>query len=150
MDGNSNMGMQAKESAFNQTIATSAGNQMTEHRDDCTTVLELRSAMNHFVLERDWSKFHTPKNLAASVSIEAAELLELFQWSTPDEAQTKANADPHFRGMIADEMSDVFLYLLSLANCLQLDVADSIFQKLEKNRKKYPLAKAPAQQQSTI
>lgn len=110
-----------------------------KRNDEKTTVADLRKAMNDFVIERNWSKFHTPKNLAGSVSIEASELLELFQWMTTDEAKDRAMNDDEFRTKISDEMADVLLYLLSLANALHIDVASSTFKKIEKNKIKYPV-----------
>lgn len=111
-------------------------------RDANTTVEQLREAMQDFVTRRDWHQFHTPKNLAGSVSIEAAELVELFQWMTTEEASDRAKTDDKLRGEIADEMADVFLYLLSMANALNIDLTKSTFAKIEKNNVKYPVEKA--------
>ncbi len=111
-------------------------------KDENTTVEQLREAMQDFVIERDWQRFHTPKNLAGSVSIEAAELVELFQWMTTEEASERAKSDETLRGEIADEMADVFLYLLSMANALNIDLAKSTFAKIEKNNIKYPVETA--------
>lgn len=83
-----------------------------------------------FVAERDWAQFHTPENLAKSVSIEAAELLECFQWS--------ANADP---GRVRDELADVLTYCLLLADNLGLDPDAIVLEKLADTRKKYPANK---------
>lgn len=107
--------------------------------DQTTTVQELRSLMNDFVEQRNWSRFHTPKNLAGSVAIESAELLELFQWLTTEEATEKAKTDVAFRERIGEEMADVLLYLLSLANALDIDVSTVTFDKVEKNNRKYPV-----------
>lgn len=110
--------------------------------DENTTVEQLREAMKDFVIERNWQRFHTPKNLAGSVSIEAAELVELFQWMTTEEASERAKSDETLRGEIANEMADVFLYLLSMANALNIDLAKSTFAKIEKNNIKYPVETA--------
>lgn len=109
--------------------------------DSKTTVGELRALMKEFVKERDWGKYHTPKNLAGSVCVEAGELLELFQWLAPEEAKERCKDDAAFRKAVGEEMSDVLMYLLSLANALDLDVAQAARAKLEKNRKKYPAEK---------
>ncbi len=95
---------------------------------------ELQEEIEKFVKERNWEKYHTPKNLATSVSIEAAELLEHFQWEDkkPREYTEKELQE------IGEEISDVFIYLLHLANKLDIDIIDASFEKLEKNRKKYP------------
>ena len=110
--------------------------------DDKTTVQHLRNLMQEFVVERDWTKFHTPKNLAGSVAIEASELLELFQWLTTEDATERAKGDQEFRTKIGDEMADVLLYLLSLANALNIDVSTATINKIEKNKIKYPVKTA--------
>ncbi len=107
----------------------------TEKCDDSTSVKDLKELVSDFVSERNWEKFHTPKNLAVSVTLEAAELLEHFQWSPPAEE----GLDQHKLQQISEELSDVMAYLLSLANVLQIDVASSMRAKMQKNRKKYPI-----------
>jgi NTP pyrophosphatase (non-canonical NTP hydrolase) len=89
--------------------------------------------------ERDWKKFHDPKSLAASISIEAAELLEHFQWKTGDEASRYAS---EHRDAVADEVADVAIYLFELADNIGIDIETAILQKLEKNSVKYPIEKA--------
>jgi len=106
--------------------------------DQTTTIKELRTLMNDFVEERDWSRFHTPKNLAGSVAIESAELLELFQWLTPEQAAERSKNDDAFRERIGEEMADVLLYLLSLANAVDIDLSKATYDKVEKNKRKYP------------
>lgn len=106
--------------------------------DQQTTVQSLRELMRQFVAERQWQKYHTPRNLAASVSVEAGELLELFQWLTPEEAVDRSRNDPAFRKAVGEELADVLMYLMSLANALDLDVAETVEQKMAKNRRKYP------------
>lgn len=83
-------------------------------------------ALRAFVAERDWGQFHTPENLAKSISIEAAELLECFQWGDADLASAK------------DELADVLTYCLLLADRLNLDPQAIVLEKLEKTRQKYP------------
>ncbi len=106
--------------------------------DQTTTVQYLKEQMKTFVRDRDWEQYHTSKNLASSVAIEAAELLELFQWLTVEDAQRLSLCDEELRVKIADEMSDVLLYLISLANVLNIDISSSVKSKLEKNASKYP------------
>ncbi|HVX84811.1 MAG TPA: nucleotide pyrophosphohydrolase [Phycisphaerae bacterium] len=106
--------------------------------DAHTPVAALRKLMADFVGERAWQKYHTPRNLAASISIEAAELLEHYQWLTPEEAAHKSRHDDAFRLAVGEELADVLLYLLSLANALDLDVTATVLAKMEKNRHKYP------------
>jgi NTP pyrophosphatase (non-canonical NTP hydrolase) len=105
--------------------------------DEATTVAQLRRAIQTFVDERDWRQFHTPKNLAMSLAIEAAELMEHFQWLDRDESIARGR-DPARRGAIADEMADVGCYLLSLANALEIDLSEAVEAKLVKNAEKYP------------
>ncbi len=105
--------------------------------DADTTVETLRESTRAFVAEREWEKFHTPKNLAMSLAIEAAELMEHFQWLEPAESHATANV-PATKAAIADELADVLCYALSLANVLQIDVSNAVLGKLEKNALKYP------------
>lgn len=106
-------------------------------KDQKTTVAHLRDMVREFVDERDWRQFHTPKNLSMALAIEAAELMEHFQWLTPKESQALV-ADRAKLSEVADELSDVLCYGLALANELGLDISDSLARKMEKNRAKYP------------
>ena len=105
--------------------------------DETETVACLRQAVQAFVDERDWRQFHTPKNLAMSLAIEAAELMEHFQWLDTAGAVARGR-DPVHREAIADEMADVCCYLLSLANSLEIDLSSAVRSKLAKNARKYP------------
>src|SRR3989304_4689200 len=105
--------------------------------DADTRVEELREAMRAFVAEREWERYHTPKNLAMSLAIEAAELMEHFQWLDPSESREVA-ASPTVLAQVADELADVLCYAFSLANVLQIDIASAVLGKLEKNALKYP------------
>ncbi|WP_235935052.1 nucleotide pyrophosphohydrolase [Candidatus Laterigemmans baculatus] len=107
---------------------------MNDHQ---TTILELRRLVARFVAERNWEEFHTPKNLAMSLAIEAAEVMEHFQWSTAEEALAAAS-DEQKRGEVADELADVLAYLLSLATALQIDLAAALESKMQRNAIKYP------------
>ncbi|MBN2840127.1 MAG: nucleotide pyrophosphohydrolase [Coriobacteriia bacterium] len=89
--------------------------------------------------ERDWKQFHSPRNLAASISIEAAELLECFQWSSDE---TIADDVEKRRGEIEEEIADVLIYALLLAHDTGIDPAEAVQRKLEKNDAKYPTEKA--------
>ncbi len=108
--------------------------------DDQTTVARLRIMMKEFVAERQWEKFHTPRNLAVSAAVEAGELLELFQWLGEDESTARLG-DGAFRQAVADEMSDVLMYILSLANRLDIDLSAAAEAKMTRNRVKYPVEK---------
>ncbi len=89
--------------------------------------------------DRDWKQFHDPKNLAVSVSIEAAELLEIFQWMTGEQAALYVT---QHKERVSDEIADVAIYLIELADVVGIDLAKAIDAKLEKNAKKYPVEKA--------
>jgi NTP pyrophosphatase (non-canonical NTP hydrolase) len=106
--------------------------------DATTPVATLREAMQRFVSERDWDQFHSPKNLAMGLAIEAAELMEHFLW-VDNEASRQIAQDPQARIAIAEEMADVACYLLALANVTGVDLSDAIIDKLEKNARKYPV-----------
>ena len=95
----------------------------------------LRDALRQFAAERDWDQFHSPKNLAIALSVEAAELLEHFQWLT--EAQAGA-LPPAKLDEVRDEMADVLVYLVRLADKLDVDLLAAAAQKIEKNALKYP------------
>lgn len=105
--------------------------------DTTTTVADLRNLIQEFVSERNWEQFHTPKNLAMSISIEAAELMELFQWTDAEESARRITVEPH-RTRLAEELADVLCYALSLANATGLDLSEAVRAKLIKNRAKYP------------
>lgn len=100
---------------------------------------ELQRALRRFAEERDWGQFHTPKNLAASLSIEAAEVLEHFQWLTD---QQSANLGEAQRAKVGHELADVLLYLLQLCDKLGIDPIEAAREKLRINEKKYPVDRA--------
>jgi dCTP diphosphatase len=105
--------------------------------DDHTTLTDLRQRVAEFVAARDWGQFHTPKNLSASIAIEAAELVEHFQWLTDEQAVTALQEEGKLEA-VAEEMADVFIYLLSLANALEVDVSAAVLDKLERNETRFP------------
>ncbi len=100
---------------------------------------ELQSSVEAFVTERDWAQFHTPKNLAMGVAIEAAELMEHFLWS---EGAEPPGRDPARKAMIAQEIGDVLIYLVRLGQVLDIDLVAAATDKLALNRDKYPVEKA--------
>ena len=106
--------------------------------DENTTLEELKSRTAKFIRERDWEQFHTPKNLSMSIAIEAAELMEHFQWMTEEQSTTLS---PEELDEIGEEMADIVLYSLSLCNQLGLDLSESVMNKLAKNAEKYPREK---------
>jgi NTP pyrophosphatase (non-canonical NTP hydrolase) len=105
--------------------------------DSTTTVAELRRLIADFVAERDWSQFHSPKNVSMALAIEAAELMEHFQWLTTDASRELAD-DPKKLAEVAEELADVIGYSFALANELGIDVSRAIRDKMVKNAEKYP------------
>jgi len=99
----------------------------------------LRDRLRVFVAERDWVQFHSPKNLAMAMIVEAAELVEHFQWLT--EAQS-ADLPQEKRTEVEQEIADTFIYLLRLADVLGLDLIDAAQRKMDINARKYPVEKA--------
>jgi NTP pyrophosphatase (non-canonical NTP hydrolase) len=100
---------------------------------------ELARKLRAFAAERDWEPYHTPKNLAAALIVEAAELLEHFQWLGGEES---GQLTPERRDQVALEMADVLLYLVRLADRLGVDLLDAASRKLALNALKYPVALA--------
>jgi NTP pyrophosphatase (non-canonical NTP hydrolase) len=100
---------------------------------------EVMQRIRTFRDERDWMQFHDPKNLAVSIVIESAELLEHFQWK--DKAQVEKHIAEN-RDSVADEIADVAMYLFELADNLGIDLKSAMLAKLEKNAAKYPVEKA--------
>jgi len=108
--------------------------------DNKTTIHELKLIVESFVDEREWKQFHSPKNLAMSLSIEAAELMEIFQWLSLDQAQDVMKAN-ETRDNAIDEIADILIYALAFCNRNKIDITDSIKKKMEKNTRKYPAEK---------
>ncbi len=106
---------------------------------------ELIDQYRQFVKERNWETFHNPKNLAAALSVEASELLELFMWLTPTQSLTP---NPERLQNIRDEMGDILLYLLRLSDVLNIDLLEAATQKFAKVQQKYTLEKSLALTQS--
>jgi dCTP diphosphatase len=100
---------------------------------------ELQAELRRFAEERDWGQFHSPKNLAASLSIEAAEVLEHFQWLTEEQSR---QLDEGRRQAVAHEIADVLLYLLQLSDKLGIDPLQAARDKLALNEQRYPADKA--------
>jgi NTP pyrophosphatase (non-canonical NTP hydrolase) len=104
--------------------------------DSSTTIQQLKDSVDRFKLDRDWEQYHTPQDLAVSISIEAAELLELFQWGLGEK-----NLDSEKLERIKEELADVMIYCLSLANTVNIDVSTIVNDKIKLNAEKYPVGK---------
>lgn len=103
------------------------------------SLAELRGRINQFVQERDWEQFHSPKNLAMAMIVEAAELVEHFQWDTIEESH---QLSPEKREQVSHELADTFVYLLRIAEVTGVDLIAAAHAKIELNAKKYPVEKA--------
>ena len=107
------------------------------------TIKDVQTAVEAFVNEREWQPFQTPKNLAMALTGEVGELVEHFQWLTQEESSELSTEQ---KSEVIDEMADVFIYLIRLADKLDIDLISAAEQKLEKNRVKYPIEKAKGNQ----
>ena len=104
-----------------------------------TKLDELRDALRAFTVARDWDRFHSPKNLAMALSVEAAELLEVFQWMTDAGSR---NLEPVAKAAASEEVADVLLYLILLSDALGIDPVAEAERKIIANAQKYPVEKA--------
>jgi dCTP diphosphatase len=100
-------------------------------------ISELKDRLAKFARNRNWEGFHTPKNLAMAITVEAAELAEIFQWMTPEESLSIANDKKAFKAT-QEELADILIYSIRLAGVLNIDVEKAIDEKMEINSQKYP------------
>ena len=100
-------------------------------------IKEIQEKLSKFAEERDWDQFHSPKNLVMALTSEVGELTELFQWLT--EGQSSIKDDSSKTDEIRQEIADIFIYLLRLADKLDIDIEEAIREKIEINAKKYPI-----------
>jgi len=100
----------------------------------------LQAAIREFARQRDWHQFHTPKNLAMALAAEAGELLEIFQWLTPEESNLQESLGAHDSAKA--EIADVLIYAIRLADVLQIDLVEAVESKIQLNATKYPVEHA--------
>lgn len=100
------------------------------------TTKKLEQAIADFIQEREWGKYHSPKNLALSIAIETAEILEIFQWLTEEQSYSEEHVD---RNHLEEEIGDVMIYLTTLARKFNIDPVQAAVKKVEKNKIKYPV-----------
>jgi dCTP diphosphatase len=112
---------------------------MNATTNEARALQDLRDTLRQFAADRDWDQFHSPKNLAAALSVEAAELLEHFQWKTDGESRSLPAADV---AEVREEMADVLLYLIRLADKLGVDLLAAARDKIAVNAQKYPVEKS--------
>lgn len=101
-------------------------------------IKQLQQTLTEFAQQRDWEQFHTPKNLAMALSGEVGELLEIFQWLTPEQSQ---QLSPEKKQHVSEEIADVMMYLLRLADKCDIDVMQACQEKIQQNAAKYPISK---------
>ena len=106
--------------------------------DTRTTLTELKQRVHDFVTRRDWLPYHHPKELAISIAIEAAELLEIFQWEEKEPLDS-LKRDSEVGRRLRDEIADVQIYLLSLADQAGIDISTAVIDKLARNDERYPV-----------
>ena len=97
---------------------------------------KIKKIIREFASERNWDKYHTPKNLSMALSVEASELVEIFQWLTQEESK---NIDPKDIQSVKDEVADILIYLIRIADKLDIDLEEAILEKIKKNSEKYPV-----------
>lgn len=102
---------------------------------------KITQSLRRFAEEREWNKYHTPKNLASSIVVEASELLELFQWSRGQEGWHELS-DPKIRARVEEELADVLIYILRFADLANIELNDAMTRKIAENAAKYPTDKA--------
>ncbi|MCF7933835.1 MAG: nucleotide pyrophosphohydrolase [Spirochaetia bacterium] len=102
-------------------------------------IKNIQRSVQDFVTEREWDRYHTPKNIAIALSVEVSELLELFQWMSDQEISEIDRSDRKFT-RIKEEFADSMIYLLRFADLLDIDIEQAIYDKLQKNAEKYPVA----------
>ena len=105
--------------------------------DKKTNLDTLKGFVDHFVKERDWSKFHNPKNISMALAIEASELMDLFKWDTEKDSKEKMSKGTS-REEATDELADIMIYAIAFANRNKIDITSAIEKKMIKNKKKYP------------
>lgn len=108
--------------------------------DQNISLAALKERVKKFVDDRDWAKYHNPKDVAVSITIEAAELVEIFQW-VKDSEQHKVLEDSAKMQKLKDELADVLIYCVSLANVLDIAIGQAVFHKIAENEGKYPVAR---------
>jgi NTP pyrophosphatase (non-canonical NTP hydrolase) len=108
------------------------------HESEPLGLAELQRRLARFAAARNWQPYHTPKNLVAALSVEASELVEIFQWLTPEES-ARVMDDPDTAHRVADEVADVLAYLLQLCEVLGIDPLAALAAKIERNEQRFPV-----------
>ena len=107
-----------------------------------TTVGQLRDEVDQFVEDRNWGRYHTPKNLSMSIAIEAAEIMEHFQWHSSEQS-VELIQKPEIKDQVADELADVLVYCFVMANQAQIDLSNAVRSKMARNQDRFPIGYMP-------
>lgn len=118
----------------------------TSGSDANTTISQLQDEVQQFVLERDWAKYQTPKNLSMSIAIEAAEIMEHFQWNSSEES-VHLIRESEIKNQVADELADVLVYCLIFANNAKIDITSAVRSKMARNQKRFPVGYMPTNEE---
>lgn len=129
-----------REATLSETSPHETSQTAAPESDSSASVESLKQLVREFVDERNWSQYHSPKNLAMSLAIETAELMEHFQWLTTDESRDVRQRS-EVLAEVEEELADVLCYALALSNELEIDISRAIRAKMQKNRAKYPADK---------
>lgn len=97
--------------------------------------------LDRFIAEREWDQFHSIKNLTMALNVEAAELLEIFQWLKEDDSN-RVSIDDKLKAKVGEEIADIFIYLLRIAKKSEINIEDIVLEKIKKNSEKYPVSKS--------
>ena len=115
--------------------------------DANTTLSQLRDEVQQFVQEREWGKYHSPKNLGMSIAIEAAEIMEHFQWYSSEKSVDLVRR-PEIKKLVAEELADVIIYCLALADQTEIDISSAVRSKMKRNRDRFPVGYMPTIEES--
>ncbi len=110
-----------------------------DKRDTNSKIAELRDFIKDFRIARGWDKYNDPYDVAAALSCEASELLELLLWKKNEDVQALITAEPKLKQRLTEEVADIFAYILVLSDSLNIDLTDAFFSKMRKNSEKYPV-----------
>jgi len=104
-------------------------------------LIKINTEIEKFIKDRDWDQFHSIKNLSMALSVESSELLEIFQWMSEAQSEEIKN-DTKLKGKVEDELADIFVYLLRIANKTEVNLEQAVLNKIQKNALKYPVEKS--------
>ena len=111
-------------------------------------IKNIQKQLSDFADERDWDQFHNPKNLAMALSVESSELVEIFQWLTPEQAESIMSSSESEH--VKEELADVMIYLIRMADKLNVDLENAVTDKIVKNGKRYPVSLSKSNTKKTI